>query len=311
MMAILYSNADIVTTRLLQVQKADLVAVSNLTLSGEQTIDGVLTSTSTVLCTGQTTSAQNGVYTTSGGAWSRTTALDSDSDLSDWIGRSIEVQVSNAGDAYGLTGGGVSLGGGLRYRIVPGSAATTLGTDPLAWEVVPGKYALLDLTVATTFSTLNVTNIPPIPGATLHTELFVQATGTNPATSPHIVGTGGSTDMTQGNYQYVRFTSPGPSPDPIARNSSNMFITPWVADSTESRWSNIRTSLPEYAISGVWKNMNYRNNSSYSADTGDFWFRQDGVVTWMNTSTIDCFGWMLAPGNFEMGSRLHLWIEVE
>jgi hypothetical protein len=40
-------------------------------LTGEQTIDGVLTSASRVLLTGQTTGSQNGLWVTAAGAWSR------------------------------------------------------------------------------------------------------------------------------------------------------------------------------------------------------------------------------------------------
>lgn len=48
-----------------------VVATSNLTLSGEQTIDGVLSSTSVVLLTGQTSGAENGFWVTAAGAWAR------------------------------------------------------------------------------------------------------------------------------------------------------------------------------------------------------------------------------------------------
>jgi phage-related tail fiber protein len=47
---------------------------ANITLSGEQTIDGVLTSASRVLVKDQNTASQNGLYTTGSGAWIR--ALD-------------------------------------------------------------------------------------------------------------------------------------------------------------------------------------------------------------------------------------------
>lgn len=50
---------------------AMVVATSNITLSGEQTIDGVLTSGSLVLLTGQTTASQNGPWMSASGAWSR------------------------------------------------------------------------------------------------------------------------------------------------------------------------------------------------------------------------------------------------
>jgi len=54
----------------------DLVSTSNITLSGEQTIDGVLTSTSRVLVAGQTNTDDNGIYVTAAGAWSRATDAD-------------------------------------------------------------------------------------------------------------------------------------------------------------------------------------------------------------------------------------------
>jgi hypothetical protein len=44
---------------------------SNISLSGEQTIDGVLTSSSRVLVKDQTTQTQNGVYVSGSGAWTR------------------------------------------------------------------------------------------------------------------------------------------------------------------------------------------------------------------------------------------------
>jgi hypothetical protein len=49
------------------------VATTNINLSGEQTIDGVTTSTSRVLLTGQTTASQNGLWLSNSGAWTRPT----------------------------------------------------------------------------------------------------------------------------------------------------------------------------------------------------------------------------------------------
>ncbi len=50
-----------------------VVATSNLTLSGEQTIDGVTTSSSLALATAQTTPSENGPWVTGAGAWTRPT----------------------------------------------------------------------------------------------------------------------------------------------------------------------------------------------------------------------------------------------
>ena len=46
---------------------------ANITLSGEQTIDGVTTSSSRVLVKNQSTAANNGIYLSGSGAWTRTT----------------------------------------------------------------------------------------------------------------------------------------------------------------------------------------------------------------------------------------------
>lgn len=48
-----------------------VVAAANLTLSAEQTIDGITTVNSLVLATAQSTGAQNGPWVTSSGAWAR------------------------------------------------------------------------------------------------------------------------------------------------------------------------------------------------------------------------------------------------
>ena len=46
---------------------------ANITLSGEQTIDGITTSASRVLVKNQSTASQNGIYLSGSGAWTRTT----------------------------------------------------------------------------------------------------------------------------------------------------------------------------------------------------------------------------------------------
>ena len=57
----------------LNTKAAVLVATTvNITLSGEQTIDGVTTSASRVLVKNQTTQANNGIYLSGTGAWTRT-----------------------------------------------------------------------------------------------------------------------------------------------------------------------------------------------------------------------------------------------
>lgn len=67
-------GASLAQTNFLSV-KLSVVALAdaNVTLSGEQSVDGVTTATSRVLLTGQTSSVANGIWVTNSGAWSRPT----------------------------------------------------------------------------------------------------------------------------------------------------------------------------------------------------------------------------------------------
>lgn len=53
---------------------------SNITLSGEQTIDGVTTNASRVLVKNQSTASQNGVYVTGAGSWTRASDMAAGAD---------------------------------------------------------------------------------------------------------------------------------------------------------------------------------------------------------------------------------------
>lgn len=62
------------------------VALTNITLSGTQTVSGVaLVANDRVLVTGQTTASQNGVYVVAAGAWTRATDSDTDVELRGFI----------------------------------------------------------------------------------------------------------------------------------------------------------------------------------------------------------------------------------
>ena len=59
----------------------DVATTANITLSGEQVIDGILTAASRVLVKDQSTPALNGLYNSNAGAWTRTTDADAGSEL--------------------------------------------------------------------------------------------------------------------------------------------------------------------------------------------------------------------------------------
>lgn len=62
-------------------QSVTVRTTANITLSGEQTIDGVLTSSSRVLVMNQSTASQNGIYVSASGAWARATDNDSTAEM--------------------------------------------------------------------------------------------------------------------------------------------------------------------------------------------------------------------------------------
>ncbi len=59
----------------------DVATTANITLSGEQTLDGILTSASRVLVKNQTDKSENGIYTSAAGAWSRTSDTDENAEV--------------------------------------------------------------------------------------------------------------------------------------------------------------------------------------------------------------------------------------
>jgi phage-related tail fiber protein len=76
---------DLVAQGLSFKNSVNAATTTNITLSGSQTIDGVLVSTAQhrVLVKDQTTASQNGIYTVAAGAWTRATDADSSGEIGD------------------------------------------------------------------------------------------------------------------------------------------------------------------------------------------------------------------------------------
>lgn len=103
-----------------------LVATTvNITLSGEQSIDGVVTSGSRVLVKNQTLPAQNGIYVSAAGAWSRATDCDTAAEL---------------GYAFVYVSSGTTQSDTSWVQTVAASAIT-LGTTSLVWGQAAGRAA--------------------------------------------------------------------------------------------------------------------------------------------------------------------------
>jgi hypothetical protein len=127
----------------LDVKSPVLVATTaNITLSGEQTIDGVLTSSSRVLVKNQSTQSQNGIYVSSSGAWSRS------SDANTWNQLVSAFVFVEEGTTQADTG--------WVCTVDPGG---TLGTTPVTWAQFSGAGTYLAGTGLTlSGNTFSITN---------------------------------------------------------------------------------------------------------------------------------------------------------
>lgn len=88
---------------------AGLATTGNITLSGEQTIDGTLTSSSRVLVKSQGNPEENGIYTTAAGLWTRVADADTSTELVD-IAIFITGGNLNANTAWMQVETGINLG---------------------------------------------------------------------------------------------------------------------------------------------------------------------------------------------------------
>jgi len=80
-----------------------VATTANITLSGEQTIDGVSTSSDRVLVKNQTSAEENGLYVSASGAWSRSADADTDVDVTSGLTVAVEEGSTQADFTYQLT----------------------------------------------------------------------------------------------------------------------------------------------------------------------------------------------------------------
>lgn len=99
-----------------------VVATTNLTLSGEQTIDGITTIGSLVLATAQTTASQNGPWVTASGSWTRPT----------WFTNGSTTQAPQFSTVFIRLG---TLHQGSEWRMT--TATVTIGTTSQTWVETP------------------------------------------------------------------------------------------------------------------------------------------------------------------------------
>lgn len=150
-----------------------VATTANITLAGEQTIDGVLTSASRVLVWNQTTQANNGIYVSAAGTWMR--AYDANETAEFLRGRSVRV-----------TGG--TLHGEKVF--VLNASVISLGTSPVTFtdDVVVDNIAIKGNESVTGNSTIGGT-LSVTGNTTLSSATITSANIATHAGNPTFTGT--------------------------------------------------------------------------------------------------------------------------
>lgn len=117
---------------------------ANITLSGEQTIDGVTTSTDRVLVKNQSTASQNGIYVSDAGAWARATDFDN------WLevpGAFVFVEAGTANANTGWVCTSVSGGtlGSTSVTFTQFSGAGTYTADGTTLQLSGSQFSVKDV----------------------------------------------------------------------------------------------------------------------------------------------------------------------
>jgi len=124
-----------------------LATTANITLSGEQTVDGTLTAATRVLVKDQTTASANGVYLSASGAWTREPDFDGLLDVVQGTLVEVATGTINFRTVWELTTASPVIGtSSLTFKSWIGPRAQTL-TDgaTVNWDVSLGMMGVLTL----------------------------------------------------------------------------------------------------------------------------------------------------------------------
>jgi hypothetical protein len=206
-----------------------LATTANITLSGEQTIDGVLTSEDRVLVKNQTDTAENGIYVSSSGAWERATDFDASPDFV-------------TGTAVYITSG--STNSGKQYNCTVSAEPPVVGTSTVTWTAfTPSSSLGADLTAVEALTGTGIVRRTVNSPETWTTgTLVTNAESADMAQSTikgraAAAGTGVPTDLTATQAtailnvvaQDLKGLVPGPTAAEIAANKVLRADATWVA----------------------------------------------------------------------------------
>lgn len=131
-------------------QSVRVATTANITLSGEQTIDGVsVIAGNRVLVKNQSTGSENGLYVCASGAWSRSTDADADAEVTAGMFVFVEEGTANGDQGWVLTTNNPIVVGttSLTFAQFSSSASLVAGAGLLqtgnTFDVVAGDQSLL------------------------------------------------------------------------------------------------------------------------------------------------------------------------
>jgi hypothetical protein len=164
------------------------LATANITLSGNQTIDGVFVIIGTrILLTGQTTTSQNGLWVGSSSSWHRPTDF---------------AAASSQFGTYVLVEGGSATWASTGW-VLATSTSVVVDTDPQVWTQFSGAGDIAVTTpIQKTGNTLSLLTVPTTLGGTNATTISAARTNLSSTANPLpqkysvLVGDGSSTSIT-------------------------------------------------------------------------------------------------------------------
>jgi hypothetical protein len=260
--AVTKQYVDNLVTGLLWKTPAILATTGNISLSGVQTIDGVLANVGDrVLVKNQTTTLENGVYVVSSGAWGRATDFDGDPDTGEVNGAAIFVKkgIANADTAWTQTNEVATVGVDPMIFVLFSSSTnnsvlrtgdTMTGDLLMAANIVPTTDSVRDLgSSSNKWSSVFVSTITSGTNSTLLSSSgsTVQVTpGANwNQVSFHTAGaerlriTSAGTIQFQKNYVESTYSVTSSTTTSIDCSQSNNFIVTLASDITTLNFVNV------------------------------------------------------------------------
>lgn len=119
-----------------------VATTANITLSGEQTIDGVLTSASRVTVKNQTTATENGIYVSAAGAWTRATDADTGTELAHATAL-VQSGTANVNTGWTVNTSPITIGV-TDVNIVQFTAANVYTADGTSITVTANQFSVPD-----------------------------------------------------------------------------------------------------------------------------------------------------------------------